>query len=202
MAVKNRAVLIQEIVNLITDNGNNEITGEDVRNIFIDVVDSCSNLLTDNAKFGLKNYDENLVYLAGETVVVDLVIYQCKEDNTTGAFDSSKWNVIGEDTKAFGNNADQNLVPLEVSTNGGDTGLKISDNTPPNCRIDVFVSGLLQSVGDGSKNKDFYFSRDNGATAQSFADVKKDDKLFFNSIVAGFVLTPDDLISINYDKIQ
>ena len=202
MAVKNRAVLIQEIVNIITDNGNNEITGEDVRNIFIDVVDSCSNLLTDNAKFGLKNYDENLVYLSGETVVVDLVIYQCKEDNTTGTFDLSKWDVIGEDTKAFGNNADQNLVPLEISTNGGDTGLKISDNTPPNCRIDVFVLGLLQSVGDGSKNKDFYFSRDNGTTAQSFADVKKDDKLFFNSVVAGFVLMPDDLISINYDKIQ
>lgn len=202
MAVKNRAVLIQEIVNMITDNGNNEITGEDVRNIFIDVVDSCSNIITDNAKFGLFEYDENLVYLSGQTAVFELVIYQCKEDATTGVFDPLKWDKIGQDTKAFGNNADQNLAPLEISVNGGDTGLSISDDAPTNCRIDVFLLGLLQSVGDGSKNKDFYFSRDNGATAQPFTDVKKNDKLFFNSIVAGFVLMPDDLISINYDKIQ
>lgn len=62
----------------------------------------------------------------------------------------------------------------------------------------IFVDGVAQSVGDGVKTKDFYFSADGGATAKTFANLAAGDGFYFNGSIAGFQLATTDTIDCDY----
>lgn len=94
MAVKDRATLQSDITSLITTNGNNDITGAQMRGILIDTIDSLLNLTDDaNLISGLANYDTGTSYSVGDTVVFNGAIYQANQ-STSGAFNASHWDAI------------------------------------------------------------------------------------------------------------
>ena len=39
-------------------------------------------------------YDEEETYSKGDLVVYNYTIYECNTDNTTGTWDSTKWNIV------------------------------------------------------------------------------------------------------------
>ena len=74
------------------------------------------------------------------------------------------------------------------------------DSTPSDySRVQVFVNGQLQNLGDGILTTDCYFSADSGSTAKSISDIVATDVLYWNGAIAGFRLTTSDTISISYE---
>lgn len=64
--------------------------------------------------------------------------------------------------------------------------------------VGVYVDGVLQTLGDGVKTKDCYFSADGGTTARSIATITAGDTLYWVGSVAGFQLAATDLIDFVY----
>lgn len=81
-----------------------------------------------------------------------------------------------------GNNALACPVPIQATPDG---------------YVRVTVRGKVVDVGDGDKLADCFFSRDNGATALAFTDVRAGDLLYWNSLVS-FALELGDLIEFDY----
>lgn len=82
---------------------------------------------------------------------------------------------------------------------GSDTGLSLS-NTPNNySRIQVFVNGQLQKLGDGSTSLDCYFSADSGVTAKLLNSLTSGDVLYWNGIYAKYDLNSQDEIMVVYE---
>lgn len=95
---------------------------------------------------------------------------------------------------------DQFLVPLATSNlDFQNTGLQISQTPTANSGISVFVNGVRATLSDGDRSKEFYFSADGGVTGKFISDVATGDTLYFNALVAGYVLSALDLISLDYD---
>jgi len=94
MAVLDRAALIAKIDLIITTNGAKGITGALHNDLLHDIVDSLINIVTDDGKIGLDEYDVALTYNTGTAVVFQDGIYQAEQDGITGAFDPLKWTKI------------------------------------------------------------------------------------------------------------
>jgi len=110
---------------------------------FNTLIDSTVNYLDDRYLLGLKNYDSALIYVLGDTVIYNQIIYQAKATTIVGAFDISKWNKIAGSTPGSVNykgawNASTNTPNLNTVTKAigdyyvvsiaGNTSL----NSPPN----------------------------------------------------------------------
>lgn len=66
--------------------------------------------------------------------------------------------------------------------------------------VQVAINGALQTVGDGVRTKDCYFSSDAGATAKTIANIASGDKLYWVGSVAGFELAAaTDKVDFYYD---
>lgn len=65
--------------------------------------------------------------------------------------------------------------------------------------VQVFVNGILQTLGDGVKTKDCYFSADAGATARAIAAIAAADTLYWVGSVAGFQLAVTDVVDFCYE---
>lgn len=96
------------------------------------------------------------------------------------------------------NTTDKNLVPNACAANFSDTGLVIGAEPADDGYVLVLVNGQQQSVGNGDRAHDFYFSADGGATAKTFATLAAGDALFFNALIAGFPIGPVDRIDLDY----
>ena len=63
----------------------------------------------------------------------------------------------------------------------------------------VEVNGLSVEVGDGTKDKDAYFSGNNGLVASSIEEIRQGDQLFWNGEIAGYELEIGDEINLIYE---
>jgi hypothetical protein len=94
----------------------------------------------------------------------------------------------------------QNLYSLLTSGNGSSTGITLSYTPNDYSRVQVFVNGQLQDLGDGISNKDCYFSNDGGVTPLSISSLSIGDTLYWNGIISKFELDSTDMISIVYES--
>src|ERR1700746_755974 len=65
---------------------------------FNTLIDSELNIADDRYLLGLKNFDATLIYIAGDTVVHNQIIYQAKTTTSVAPFNISQWNKIAGST--------------------------------------------------------------------------------------------------------
>jgi hypothetical protein len=65
--------------------------------------------------------------------------------------------------------------------------------------VRVSVNGAAQTVGDGVKTKDCYFTADSGATAKTIANIAAGDTLYWVQSVAGFNLAATDVVDFEFN---
>lgn len=86
------------------------------------------------------------------------------------------------------------------TTSTGDnyaTGITLSFTPNDYSRIEVYVNGQRQRLGDGViSNVDCYF----GASGKSLIDLISSDELYWNGIFSGYDLSPTDSVEIVYEK--
>ena len=93
---------------------------------------------------------------------------------------------------------DKNLS-VYMTVGGADevsTGLYISGD--PEGWTELLINGLKETIGDAVKTKAAYFSDDGGATAKPLNTIVATDELFWNALIAGYDLTPADVIDLCY----
>jgi len=74
------------------------------------------------------------------------------------------------------------------------------DSTPSDySRIQIFVNGQLQNLGDGVTSTDCYFRDSGDTTTRGINEIVATDVLYWNGGIAGFRLTTSDTISISYE---
>jgi hypothetical protein len=85
-------------------------------------------------------------------------------------------------------------------TNGENqpTGLTLSNIASEYSRVQVFINGQLQILGDGDATKDCYFW--DGFTAVSFNNLSIGNELYWNGITSGFNLDTTDTIQVVYES--
>jgi hypothetical protein len=117
-------------------------------------------------------------------------------DNTTIGFNvNNELTVIGGGAQPYY----QLTSPTASVGDYSPTGITIS-YTPNNySRIQVFVNGQLQRLGDGtSSSVDCYFTPD-GIIARTFSSIITGDELYWNGNSSGFDLSTRDKIDIVYE---
>ncbi len=89
-----------------------------------------------------------------------------------------------------------------VITSGDDinvTGVTLTSTPNDYSRIQVFVNGQLQRLGNGtSSNVDCYFG--SVGNAKLLSDLSSGDQFYWNGLVAGFDLSTSDKIDIVYES--
>lgn len=97
----------------------------------------------------------------------------------------------------------RDLTPLATNGNYSSTGITITYTPFSDSAVDVLVNGLGLSEADGNRDEAaVYFSNDGGLTAKTIANIEAGDVLYWNSDIAGFELTADDVIDIVYERTQ
>lgn len=95
---------------------------------------------------------------------------------------------------------ERDLSPLQTDGNFSPTGITITFTPFLDSAVDILVNGVGVSEGDGVRTAASYFSIDDGATARLIADIQAGDELYWNGAIAGFDLSPSDVIDIIYEK--
>lgn len=93
---------------------------------------------------------------------------------------------------------------LQCLTTEGDNSL-LSDESvecKPEGVITLSINGQGALIGDGQKSQSCYFSADNGQTARYLNDIDLNDKLYWNSLVAGYIIEPSDEVVLNYNTYE
>lgn len=88
-------------------------------------------------------------------------------------------------------------IGLTTSTGFGETGLTLSFTPVNYSRIQVFVNGQLQSLGDGITTRDCHFGTT--VSAISLSSLSSGDQFVWNDGNAGFQLSSRDKIDIIYE---
>ena len=88
-------------------------------------------------------------------------------------------------------------VGLTTSVSTGETGITLSFTPNSYSRIQVFVNGQLQSLGDGVTSRDCHFGTTTSAI--SLSSLSSGDQLVWNASNAGFSLSATDMIDIVYE---
>lgn len=78
------------------------------------------------------------------------------------------------------------------------TGLTLSSTPTSFSRIQVFINGQLQILGNADMTQDCYFW--NGASPVSLNSLSIGDELYWNGIISGFNLDTQDLIQVVYES--
>jgi hypothetical protein len=78
------------------------------------------------------------------------------------------------------------------------TGITMSSTPNDYSRVNVFVNGQLQRIGNGVTTADCYFGTQSG-TAVNITDIEAGYQLFWNGIIAGFRISATDQIDIIYE---
>lgn len=129
-------------------------------------------------------------------------IWQLKADNITVGTTA----LVYTQFKAFDNpavpkNADKEQAPAATTGDNQDSTLTISNSPPNDGYVSVFVNGQKQTLGDGVKTKDCYFSGDAGTTARAIINIVSGDAFFWNGVIASFDLAATDIVDFDYDTI-
>jgi hypothetical protein len=94
----------------------------------------------------------------------------------------------------------QSSLSTLTSGNNSNTGITLSNTPSQYSRVQLFVNGQLQKIGDGTfSNVDCYFSNDGGLSALSFTSLVSGNVLYWNGVSAGFELDATDEIDIIYE---
>lgn len=99
---------------------------------------------------------------------------------------------------AVPSNSQLDLTPNISALDYSNTGISLSAAPADGSRIDVFVNGVMATLGDGVKNKDCYFSNDNGITARAFSAIASGDGLYWNGTTV-YPLDGTDRVSLHYN---
>ena len=95
---------------------------------------------------------------------------------------------------------DKGLHPsVSTSGNGSQTGVNITYSPYYDSYVTVEVNGISVELGDGTKDKDVYFSSNTGSTAVRIEEIRAGDELIWNGEVTGYELTPEDDINLIYE---
>lgn len=90
---------------------------------------------------------------------------------------------------------------LLTSGDGSTTGLVVSSTPSQFSRVQVFVNGQLQRLGDGvNTNVDCYFSNDGGTSAVLLNNISVGDTLYWNGLYSKFNLDSTDEVEIIYES--
>ena len=93
----------------------------------------------------------------------------------------------------------QSAVSSATTGDNSSTGISITHTPNDYSRIQVFVNGQLQKLGDGSKTLDCYFSDDSGSTAKSLVNLSASDTLYWNGLITKYDLDAQDEVNIIYE---
>jgi hypothetical protein len=86
-----------------------------------------------------------------------------------------------------------------ANSNGQTTGLTITSTPALDSYVRVLINGIGAELGDGVKTLDCYFSDDGGTTAKAISAITAADTLYWNSLLAGYVLTNGtDIVDFDY----
>ena len=92
-------------------------------------------------------------------------------------------------------------TPSVTVGNNSTTGLAITSTPDQYSRIQVFINGQLQKLGDGTfSNVDCYFSNDGGLSALVLGSVSSGNTLYWNGLTARFELDNNDEVVIVYEN--
>lgn len=94
----------------------------------------------------------------------------------------------------------RDLSPVQTDGNFSGTGILITFTPFLDSAVDILVNGVGVSEGNGVRTAASYFSGDGGATARLIANIQAGDELYWNGAIAGFDLSPSDVIDIIYNK--
>jgi hypothetical protein len=93
MSQLDATALKQNVDDNITTNANEEITGAKANEVLTNFIDSCLNFITHRPYLMLQEHNTHTSYKIGEAMIRLGIIYQANQ-NTVGAFNPSKWDVI------------------------------------------------------------------------------------------------------------
>lgn len=97
---------------------------------------------------------------------------------------------------------DKGLHPTQ--TTSGDnfpTGINITYNPYYDSYVTVEINGLSVELGNGTKDKDVYFSANDGLSAVEIKEIRSGDQLIWNGLVTGYDLTTDDEVNLIYETV-
>lgn len=94
----------------------------------------------------------------------------------------------------------QSHNPFVTSGDGSPTGITLDYNPFEDGSVSVSVNGIDVTESWGNKTGVVYFSNDGGLTAKGIPGIQQDDELYWNGIIAGYELGPEDVIELNYQK--
>jgi len=90
----------------------------------------------------------------------------------------------------------QYVSPLVSTGNDSQTGLTLSFIPNNYSRVEVFVNGQKQRLGDGVSTADCYF----GSSPKALNTLTVGDELYWNGIISGFQLTTIDVVEVIYES--
>jgi len=79
------------------------------------------------------------------------------------------------------------------------TGITISQTPNDYSRINIFVNGQLQRIGDAVTTTDCYFGTQSGS-AIALSSIESGYELYWNAVISGFRLSNNDQIDIIYES--
>ena len=94
---------------------------------------------------------------------------------------------------------DKNLNPVTTSGDAALTGITISHSPYYDSYVAIEVNGISINLGDGVKDKDAYFSGNNGLTAAKIEEIRAGDQLIWNGSLAGYDLEAGDEVNLIYE---
>lgn len=94
---------------------------------------------------------------------------------------------------------DKNLNPVATSGDEAATGITISYSPYYDSYVAIEVNGISIELGDGVKDKDAYFSGNNGLTAAKIEEIRAGDQLIWNGGSAGYDLEAGDEVNLIYE---
>ena len=133
--------------------------------------------------------------LTFSTVGDDGALQVCVDGSTIDVNSSGQLYVVAGASQPFY----QNSTSLTTIGNNSPTGVSLSNTPNSYSRIQVFVNGQLQKLGDNSTSLDCYFSSDLGATAKSFINLLAGDVLYWNGLISNYDLDSQDEITVVYE---
>jgi hypothetical protein len=94
---------------------------------------------------------------------------------------------------------DKNLNPIATTGDESPTGITISYSPYYDSYVTIEVNGISVELGDGTKDKDAYFSGNHGLTAAKIEEIRAGDQLIWNGTLAGYDLEEGDEVNLIYE---
>lgn len=94
---------------------------------------------------------------------------------------------------------DKNINPIASNGNESPTGITLSYSPYQDSYVMVEVNGISVEVGDGTKDKDAYFSGNGGLVPSNIEELRAGDQLFWNGLNSGYELEIGDEINLIYE---